>query len=208
MAAPIFHIVFAYIALGYLPSSIDKAEFIRGTSFPDIRYMANIPRKKTHLTPVTWERIANERSSFKAGMMFHNLLDEIRIKELEKSYYDKQANNNQNRLSQKMAEDVLIYSKLSPDEWEEIAEYFNTISPEAKSFGVKEYISKKWFTALSKYVSKQPDEKSVLKFLKSTNRGGKIDMNITYFKELLSDIKLKERISYLLQNFKKFATSY
>lgn len=202
MAAPIFHIIFAYIALSFLPESVDKAEFLRGTSFPDIRYMANLDREKTHLTPVSWERIKNEKSSFIAGMMFHNLLDELRIREIEKKYYDKSAKKGFDSLSKKMAEDALIYDYLSPKEWSEISELLVDISNETEQFGVSTELSEKWFNSLSEYVSKQPDEESIYKFLKATNKGGVVKMNIQHFYQTLSDYKLKTKILDMIKRLK------
>jgi hypothetical protein len=104
MAAPIMHIVLAIKVLALLPATIDKAAFIVGTSFPDIRYRAHIDRDVTHIEPVSWKMVAEEQNSFRAGMLFHNLVDILRIHYFEPLFYDRYS----------LEQYTPIYSKLFP----------------------------------------------------------------------------------------------
>lgn len=76
MAAPIGHLYLALKLLAGPLSGIDEEAFIIGTSFPDIRTVAKIPRESTHVKNVPLEKILHEPNSFKQGMLFHAYVDE------------------------------------------------------------------------------------------------------------------------------------
>ena len=75
MAGPIGHIVLALSLLNGPLADKDRAAFMLGTTFPDIRYLGVIERGKTHNNHATWQNVQTESSSFKAGMDFHALVD-------------------------------------------------------------------------------------------------------------------------------------
>ncbi len=90
MAAPIAHIFLAVqMLLGPLQGLFNEQEFILGTSFPDIRYLKVVQRADTHFTHVTLQDVLQEKSSFKAGMIFHSFVDEQREAYVVKNHFYK-----------------------------------------------------------------------------------------------------------------------
>ncbi len=161
MAAPITHIILALKIFTLLPATIDKKAFIVGTCFPDIRYIAKIDRKKTHIEPVCWQDVKNEPSSFRAGLLFHNLVDNLRIKHFEPFFWDR------TKLSQyspsyiklyplimKFAEDSILYPK--SNQWHEIVTYFDTIYEEERAFSIPEAIILSWHNYIKNYLKQAP----------------------------------------------------
>lgn len=55
-----------------------KKEFVLGNLFPDIRYIAHIPREWTHEFVYSPEEIHAASSPFEAGMKLHAFVDEVR----------------------------------------------------------------------------------------------------------------------------------
>ena len=163
MAAPLAHILLAVQILPTMPDKDEKA-FIIGTSFPDIRYLGCISREKTHLKNVTLDDIKKEKSSFKAGMMFHSLVDEVRekymknadvYKEIPKSMVTTQA--------LKFNEDIILIDKLN--NLDKYAHYFDDILPDELTLVKAEYLNT-WHKALKKYFLNFSQGKNIFKFLK------------------------------------------
>jgi hypothetical protein len=159
MAGPVSHIIYALLILPLLPPTINHKEFIIGTSFPDIRYLANIERKKTHIEPVSWDIVVNEPSSFRAGMLFHNLVDEVRAEYFakEQTIHLKSSNKLYRMIYpsvMKNAEDALLYEK--SNQWVEIVSTFDTILEEEKHLIPQEEIIKEWHRLIKSYCSQKP----------------------------------------------------
>lgn len=79
-AAPITHL---YLAHQWqenfcLFQGEDLGAFLLGNLFPDIRYLGEVSRERTHETHVTLEKILLSQSPFLAGMRLHALVDEQR----------------------------------------------------------------------------------------------------------------------------------
>lgn len=170
MAGPVTHIVLALQILHLLPTTVDRQAFIIGTSFPDIRYMAKLERDKTHIEPVSWNDVVNEPSSFRAGMLFHNLVDEVRLQYFEPNFYDK-TNLSQYTpiyiklfpLMLKTAEDAFLYTKTN--RWKEIASYFDTIYQEELDFGVPEHVLRTWHEMIKTYIAHETTAESIAQFV-------------------------------------------
>ena len=86
-ATPATHVFFAerYIKCckpGYTQKEHDA--FIRGTLFPDIRYLAHIPRNKTHTNKLKLDDIVKQKNPFIAGKLFHSFVDEQRQRVVRK----------------------------------------------------------------------------------------------------------------------------
>jgi hypothetical protein len=163
MAAPVTHILLAFQILPSLPDK-DIKEFIIGTSFPDIRYLNCISREKTHVKNITLDDIKREESSFKAGMMFHALVDEIRDKFMkENNIYSLVPKSMVTPHALKFNEDILLFNKIS--NWNNISEYFDTILPEELALVKNEYLQT-WHKAIKRYISNFLIEKNRFKFLK------------------------------------------
>src|SRR3989344_6627312 len=85
MASPITHIVLAQKVLETILSKFDKKTFILGTSLPDIRYYQNsAKRSETHFDPANMPMVSSETDSFKAGMIFHSVVDLTRVNYMTK----------------------------------------------------------------------------------------------------------------------------
>lgn len=56
----------------------ETGEFLVGTLFPDIRYIAHFPREKTHFDVKCFSEVWECSSPFFAGMKFHVWVDEVR----------------------------------------------------------------------------------------------------------------------------------
>lgn len=78
MAAPIGHIYLALKVLAGPLQGIDAQAFLVGTMLPDIRYWAHMPREYTHKKTVSINDVLREPDAFKAGILFHSLVDNVR----------------------------------------------------------------------------------------------------------------------------------
>ena len=79
-AGPITHLYLAEVwcDMNGEPSEYNKGLFLKGSTFPDIRYVANIARSKTHLRHVKYSSINEEDDWFEKGIKFHCFVDEKR----------------------------------------------------------------------------------------------------------------------------------
>ena len=57
----------------------EKHSFMLGTLFPDIRYIAHIPRAQTHEHGLSIEEIRQTPDPFIKGMRVHAYVDEARV---------------------------------------------------------------------------------------------------------------------------------
>ncbi len=60
-------------------------EFLVGTLFPDIRYIAHFPRARTHPVVTDLREVVQSSSNFHAGIKFHAWIDIIREEFIEES---------------------------------------------------------------------------------------------------------------------------
>jgi len=77
MPNQITHIVLTSKVFDQTFVKFNKSEFYIGTIFPDIRYLGVIDRAKTHFADVTLDSVLGAKTSFLAGLLFHNLVDKI-----------------------------------------------------------------------------------------------------------------------------------
>ena len=164
MATPIAHIVLTDKVFGKYFKDKNKKDFFIGTSFPDIRYLANIEKKTTHLS------YNKEKNSFKAGMRFHSLIDEIWNKFVRSNdnfiLYSKSRNSVNDITSLKLLEDELLYGKIN--NWKQYIKFFDEVLSDELSFNIPEKKIKKWHKILQKYFLRKPndsDRENLLKFL-------------------------------------------
>ncbi len=116
-AGPVVHalcaeLYFKHVKPTYTPAERDA--FMRGTLFPDIRYIGHISREKTHAKDVTLDQVKNASSPFHAGMLFHAYVDEQReiIARHDKIYEHLSEIPKRKALFLKMIEDELCYHLL------------------------------------------------------------------------------------------------
>ena len=214
MANPVTHIILALQILHLLPPSVDHKAFLVGTVFPDIRYLAQIAREKTHIEPVSLDAVMLEPSSFRAGMLFHNLVDLIRIEQLEHHFYDRSKLDQYTPLyiklfplMQKTAEDNVLYTKT--ENWEEIISYFDTIYQEELDFGVSEETAQTWHTLIQTYIKQQTSTAAIAEFVV-----GNIFENIEQFDpcvafhNLIQSSEFQEKVELFYKNFPQYAREF
>lgn len=179
MPAPITHIVLAEKVFKKHFSQKNKSEFFIGTSFPDIRYVDNLDRDKTHFPDLSLAEIIKEES-FMAGLKFHSLVDEI-----HNNFFSFRDNPfflepiHITATSLKFFEDKSFYNRLS--NWQEIADYFKQTVKEENNFGVDEKDIIAWHEALKIYFVKAPSLESRKEFLKKIEFSDELAQQIEAF---------------------------
>jgi hypothetical protein len=172
MASQIAHIIYAkryfdQLEAGKVKSSgkIEKDEFILGCTFPDIRRIDGIiKRKDTHLKFEPLNLDFSNLSPFEAGWKFHLYCDMRREEILngEKFYSLPNTTDFYNQPA-KILEDEIIYGKFN--NWEKLNGYFNNPPYIDAGIGVNGETYKLWYAILAKYIERQPDERSERAFL-------------------------------------------
>jgi len=205
MSAPVAHVVLALLMLPkHFPDKNPK-EFIIGTSFPDIRYFGTISREKTHPKGVTLDIVKKEPSCFKAGMLFHALVDEKRLEYMQKhNIYEIIPKNRHVDTSLKFFEDILLYDKIK--NWKKIISYFDTILYEERLFGIPEEQILKWHCFLKNYFSARITPHSSLTLYMTIKYTPIPKVMLKYFALLLIKTKLLPiKINLILQAIEQFA---
>ena len=132
-----------------------KQDFLIGSLFPDIRYMAGVNRGVTHFENIGFDEILNEKNSFYAGVLFHSFIDRIRQQWLVgNGIYDLVPSDYHWGQAVKFYEDRLYYPDVQ--NWSVILDYLKKIVPEELQFNITESIVKQWHEMLSKYLSLDP----------------------------------------------------
>lgn len=150
MAAPVAHIWLALVVLaGPLHNKFEQAPFIVGTSFPDIRYLKCVQREETHRKNVTWQAIAQEEDAFRAGVLFHCFVDEVREKYIVKNkIYEKLPSFKFISQTLKIAEDEWLRSTIQTHSY---SSYFDTIFEGERLYGISDENIEQWHTFLREY---------------------------------------------------------
>ena len=197
MAAPVTHIVLASKILPRYFSKVDKAAFIVGTSFPDIRYLKVIEREKTHVFTGDIASIS-QTNSFEAGVNLHVLVDHIRGEYMkQKSIYDLTPQSPFITQALKIYEDQVLCSKIG--DWQEIAKYFQTIYPEEQNYEIPEGKIKEWHELISEYLSEQPaQEETIKKFIIKLTLPTEVANEIA---ELVQKIAYEGKVKKLIEDF-------
>lgn len=215
MAGPVTHIVFAILMLQFLPQNIDRKAFIVGTSFPDIRYMARIAREKTHIKPVSWDAVVQAPTSFYAGMLFHNLVDIIRMTRFEPDFFVLNKSEqtpiyiNLFPLILKTAEDAYLYEKT--DQWKEIASYFDTVYQEELDFGISEETVRAWHHLIQAYIAHQVSPESIARFVSFNGDIFKqLDLFDPYavFNDCMQSVRFREKMQTFYTNLPQYVLEY
>ena len=142
---------------------IDERKFYVGTVFPDIRYLGDIDRKKTHWENPQIGELDKIENDFELGMYVHSLVDIERNRVLKRLDI-KGLIPQEPMVFQvlKIIEDMVVYPLI--EDWDEIISYFDQVLAEEL-----EYVSKEeafaWHQKLEKYFSQPPSIKSVSDFL-------------------------------------------
>lgn len=86
-AGPMTHLYFAEKWAEQNPIASDEAlrDFILGNLFPDIRYIANIPREWTHADVYSIDEVGASSTPFEGGMKLHAFVDMVREEFVERT---------------------------------------------------------------------------------------------------------------------------
>jgi hypothetical protein len=162
-AGPISHLYYAQYWLKVQhPEVLDneKSLFLKGTLFPDIRYLGVIHRAETHKKHVTLSHVQKlfKTDPFGAGMLFHSYLDEERAKFVEAykiSRHLRTIPKNVRDTFLKFLEDELLAEKTKV-----IDTLFdlNTVDPKELTFGIEFHDVKRWHRYLQLYLAQSPEK--------------------------------------------------
>jgi|GEM_PF-7010414 hypothetical protein len=165
-STPITH---AYLAKIWIEQSNTKTEeeqildkdFLLGSVYPDIRYVAAISREKTHKKNVTKDDIKSAKTRFLSGCKLHSFIDEQREQFVTDSkiysWLEEECKDNPLLhfafISNKYAllcilEDEIIRKKYS---FEELVEHFNKIHTEEINDGITGKNVEAWHNFLKAY---------------------------------------------------------
>ncbi len=158
MAGEATHIILADRVLMQKGLQYDRAQFLLGTVFPDIRYLGDVERGATHDREASLERVLFETDSFIAGAKFHSLVDKTRNDYIKAAglydlcppfLYDQQA--------LKFLEDALFYPRYP--HWKMVTSFFEKI-PKVPRATVAPDIVERWYTLIRDYISVEPSDAS------------------------------------------------
>lgn len=125
--------------------SHDPAAFLRGTVFPDIRYVARMERSRTHLLGVSLNDVRTESDPWRAGMLFHCWLDEAWA-----DYYGQWGLDRYDHADDpkfrvlKVIEDDQLHRELRALSVEKIAQGLGQVDERALAFGVRAEVVREW----------------------------------------------------------------
>ncbi len=160
-AGPVTHVILAQKWLDtcekqYTPA--DRKNFIIGTLFPDVRYLADLPREKTHAAHITLEQIGSETNAFTAGSLFHSWVDNVREYYLKdkkgkilprlKSVCSLLASN-----YLKFLEDQIYFV---PGSWDDVKEDLKTITDDERKSDISTAMIEEWHHDLITQLSYPP----------------------------------------------------
>lgn len=180
MAGPVTHIVLALQALALMPDK-NPQEFIIGTSFPDIRYLGVISREQTHFnnSPISFDEVKREQDSFKAGMMFHVLVDQVREQEvIKQGLYGMIPRSTYAGSVLKLNEDILLHKYLQ--DLPLICSYFDTVLDQERAFGVDQQYLRAWHRMIQQFLRNPSLEQAFSFMLKTAKKRLRITKQSTF----------------------------
>lgn len=159
MAASITHVVLAErVRLKHFPN-LDRADYLVGTLFPDIRLLGSMPRERTHVKGVKLTDVVEAPSPFFAGMLMHSMVDTLRHDYMQDhGLYSITRPLWAAEKPAKFLEDELLRAEL--DDWETIAGYYGDPSPEELTFEAPAEEIKRWHSLQADYIRVPPNAKS------------------------------------------------
>ncbi len=207
-AAPVVHahcaeLYFRYCRPDYTQQQKDV--FLRGTLFPDIRYIAKIPRSKTHEKQVTLHKIMKTKNPFTAGLLFHSYVDEQReaIAQKQKIYeHLSDVPEKQKGRLLKTVEDELCYHALNTHRVRKALLRYDT---EEATYGVSFIKRMAWHRILRNYFRQSPLE---LFERKASTKSGYFSMSpktvskaSVLIKKYKADKKVTDYVAHFLTTF-------
>lgn len=201
MAGPITHIVISERLLEkfILKTPVVK-DFILGTSFPDIRYLAKIEREKTHFKVENIDDI-DKVNSFKAGLQFHSYVDIFTNKYIrEKNVFSFCPESPFTHTIIKFLEDKYFYDR--SNNWNKYIDYFKDVTSDELSIGVDRENISKWHTALVSYLSEEPTDESAIRY------GSVIGFSQELISKLLIDLEAVSKIKEVNEYIEDFYNNF
>lgn len=200
MASQVSHIVYGKeIFDDCKDKNLSWPEFLVGTVFPDIRYIAKIDRGITHKFNTSKKQIPNK--SFEAGMYVHSYVDEKREKILERKgiYNLGFAKNWLYSTALKLVEDQILYDKYH--DWDEAIKALDIYYEEEYKYVPDKEIVKKWHSLTKKLFKVKPSNKTIREIILRMG----IDENVCA--EVLKQMQMiksnKKAMSILSETYKE-----
>jgi hypothetical protein len=201
MASQISHVVYGRkIFSRYKDKNLSWLEFLVGTVFPDIRYIAKIDRKITHDFNVSEEKIPNG-SSFKIGMYVHSYVDEKRENILKKKgiYNLDLAKNWSYSTALKLVEDEIVYGKYH--NWDGAVDALDTYYNEEYEYVPNKKIVEKWHNLIKRLFETKPDVETWREMILKMGFGKDVLVEVMEQAELIKNNK--KTISILSETYKE-----
>ena len=203
MAAPATHIILAKKFFDKYCPEKNEADFIRGTSFPDIRYIADIERHNTHTHNTTLSEIKTA-DAFTAGLKVHSLVDLTSSKYFKDSGIIELLPNTEYVIQiLKTYVDILLYQKFSSEMWLQYTKYFDQLSNGELSFGIDEKVIQTWHKIIKETIISQPNGSSLITFFKNLHIQNPEEIVISTLEKLQQIEKIKEVTESYYQNFEQ-----
>ena len=202
MAAPATHIILAKIVKDkYFPHIDDKKYYI-GTSFADIRYIANIDRNLTHFYDINSPSDITNTSPFMIGLKVHSFIDEKRVKFMrDHGLFELTPEGYLTSQITKVYEDMILYDEI--EDWDNYVHFFKELLPDEKEFPIPEIALLKWHKIIEFCISNKPTDDSTVKFLNSKLQKKDNEKEIRdTLQTLRKNKKIKNLILAFYQEFK------
>jgi hypothetical protein len=134
--------------------------FMIGTLFPDIRYLAGLPRSKTHLYHLSLEQIRAIKDPFLKGMRVHAFVDETREGYLKNNpiWDELRGYPGDAILFLKILEDELLYTTRERNTSSYISTYLQTVEQSELDFGIPLPLVREWHECLKLSFACRPSE--------------------------------------------------
>ncbi|MDP2656381.1 MAG: hypothetical protein Q8P11_02350 [bacterium] len=160
MATPITHIALAEKVFEKHFLHFQRADFYIGSVFPDIRYLGVIERHQTHVFNVSLSDVTSASSAFRAGVLYHCLVDEMRERFVSgRGIYDLCPVSKFTPTAIKLFEDELYFPHVR--DWQNIGSMFDTLLTEELSYDISREAIEKWHGMVKKYCKQVPTPMSV-----------------------------------------------
>jgi len=169
MASQISHVVYGEKVkdLFLKDRVIDEKKFYIGTLFPDIRYLAQISREKTHIENPVSEALSGIENDFELGVYVHSLVDKEWVRKLHESrVFELVGRDPLTPQVLKFLVDQIVYPYFS--DWEKVGKYLDDILDEEIVL-VPEIKVRRWHDGLQFYFSSPPRREAVVKLTKIMN---------------------------------------
>lgn len=158
MASQITHVVYGKKIFDRLDEGLNWSEFVIGTTFPDIRYLAKIDRNKLHYFNTSEGKIPKD-NSFKAGLYTHSLVDEKREDFIEaEGVYEFVSRDWTGASACKLIEDEVLYDKYK--QWKQLLKTFDNPSKEEFKLVSDRKAVERWHKFLLDYFKEKPTEEA------------------------------------------------